>query len=299
MNLVLLMKGMCFVGEYQLFTDVTADLPQEVIQEYGIEVLHLTYQVGEETYGKDKQLGLKEFYDRMREGAPTSTAQIFGEDARIAFEKVLEKGKDILYIGFSSGLSGSFQRVALVAQELCDIYPERRIIAFDSLSASLGEGLFVKLAAQRMAEGMGMEELHKWLLEHRKNICQIFTVEDLKYLYRGGRVSKTAAVAGSLLGIKPVLHVDDEGHLVPINKIRGRKQSLINMAETMAHKAKDWANPIIAVSHGDCLEDANFLLEEIKKRMPVQEVIVNFVGPVIGSHSGPGTVALFFMGESR
>lgn len=287
------------MGEYQLFTDVTADLPREVIEQYDIGVLHLTYQVGEETYGKDRQLEPKLFYECMRQGEATSTAQIFGEDARIAFEQVLASGKDLLYIGFSSGLSGSFQRVSMVADELRTIYPERQLMVFDSLSASLGEGLLVCLAARRMAEGMDIETLYKWLQTHRMNICQIFTVEDLKYLYRGGRVSKTAAVAGSILGIKPVLHVDNEGHLVPINKIRGRRASLINMAEIMAEKAKNWANPTIAISHGDCLQDGEFLLEEIKKRVPIQEVLVNHVGPVIGSHSGPGTVALFFMGESR
>lgn len=287
-------------NKYILFTDTSADLPASVLEEFGIPILKLSYTVGGENYGGGgAELPIHDFYDRMREGAVPTTSQVSPDGAREGFEKVLLQGYDILYIAFSSGLSGTYNSGVIAANELIEKYPDRRIVIVDSLCASLGQGLLVYKAAQMKRNGASLEEVAEWAENNKLHVCHMFTVDDLVYLYRGGRVSRTATIAGTILGIKPVMHVDNDGHLVPIGKVRGRKQSLNALVDEMEKRLGDYDNVTIAISHGDCLEEAKYVCETAKKKLRFSECIINSVGTVIGSHSGPGTMALFFFGEKR
>ena len=205
----------------------------------------------------------------------------------------------MLCIAFSSGLSGTYHSICLAAEELREKYPEATISVVDSLCASMGEGLLIHKAAMLKEAGKSLQEVTQWLEENKLHLCHNFTVDDLFFLHRGGRVSKTTAIVGSALGIKPVLHVDNEGKLVPVGKVRGRKQSLIALVDRMVKQVQGVENDIVFISHGDCLEDAEFVRDQIKERLGIQNFMINYIGPTIGSHSGPGTVALFFMGQSR
>lgn len=242
-----------------------------------------------------------EFYGKMRAGSMPTTAQVNPEEARLLFEPYLKEGKDILHIAFSSGLSGTYNSCRIAVEELREEYPDRIITIIDSLAASLGQGLLVYLTQKLKEEGADMQTAAEWAENHRKNIVHLFTVDDLNHLYRGGRVSKTTAVLGGMLNIKPILHVDDEGKLIPIGKVRGRKKSILELASLMDEKLgshKDTCDTIF-ISHGDCLEDAKILAEKIKARYQINTEIINYVGSVIGAHSGPGTLALFFVGDLR
>ena len=222
-----------------------------------------------------------------RKKEPLSTTLASPELCEQVFDKVLATGSDLIYIGFSSGLSGTFQVARNILEELKEKYPNQKIYYVDSLAASLGQGLLVHYAVNKKNEGATIEELYDWLMENRLNLCHWFTVDDLFYLKRGGRVSGAAAVMGTVLSIKPVLHVDNEGKLIPKSKAIGRKRAI----ETLVSKMKETAiNPE---------EDAEYLAELVKKEMKVKEVYIHFIEPVIGCHSGPGTLALFFMGTHR
>ena len=207
----------------------------------------------------------------------------------------------MLHLAFSSGLSGSYNSVRLAAEELKEEYPDRKIIVVDSLCASLGEGLFVYKAVQMKEAGASMEEVAAWLEEHKQNFCHVFTVDDLFHLYRGGRVSKAAAIVGTMINLKPLLHVDDEGHLIPLSKVRGRKKSLATLVSMMEERIGSWKdkNDIIFISHGDCEEDAQYVAKLVREKFGYESFLINTIGATIGTHSGPGTVALFFMGEYR
>jgi DegV family protein with EDD domain len=278
-----------------------ADLPEEYIAEHQLQTMSLTYLLDGQTYNADNSLPYQEFYRKMREGCMPTTSQINPEEAKEKFKEFLKKNKNIIHIAFSGGLSGTFNSVRIAAEELMEEEPECRITVIDSLCASMGEGLFVHKALEQQREGLSYDELVTWLEEHKQNICHFFTVDDLFHLYRGGRVSKTAAVLGTMINLKPVLHVDSEGHLTPIAKVRGRKKSLAALVDRMAEKMGSWQdrNDVIFISHGDCLEDAIYVKEMIEKRFGFHEFLISPVGPTIGAHSGPGTLALFFMGESR
>ncbi len=286
--------------EYVITTDTTADLPDQFIKEHHVGILSLPYILEGVNYTYENELSYTEFYKKMREGSMPTTSQINPEEAREAFLRYLEEGKDILHIAFSSGLSGSCSSTKIAAQELME---ERdcNIKVIDSLSASMGEGLLVYKAVQLKERGRSMEEVADWLEAHILNMVHLFTVDDLFHLYRGGRVSKTTAIIGSMVNVKPVLHVDDEGHLIPIGKVRGRKKSLTSLVDYMARKTGSFKgeNDIIFISHGDCLEDAVFVSELVKEKLGIGNVLINHIGPTIGAHSGPGTVALFFLGEER
>jgi DegV family protein with EDD domain len=286
---------------YVITTDTTCDMPQSFLSENNIGVLTLSYTVDDVTYtGKgDSQLSPEEFYQKLRNGSIPQTAQVNPDQAESLFESYLKQGLNVLHIAFSSALSGSYQSTVIAAENLNGKYGDARVVVIDSKCASMGEGLFLHYAVQLKNEGKSLDEAAEWLESHKLNICHNFTVDDLRYLHRGGRVSKTAAVFGSMLGVKPVLHVDDEGRLVPIQKIRGRKQSLIALVDNMEKLVGGMKNDIIFISHGDCLEDAEFVAAEVKKRFGIKNIRIGFIGPVIGSHSGVGTVALFFMGEHR
>ena len=291
------------MAEYIISTDTSCDFPLEYVKQHQLPLVTLFYSIDGVTgeNGCPSSDVLKNFYDKMRAGSMTKTQQASIEDTEKVFREILKEGKDILHIAFSSGLSGTANAARLAAENMMEEFPERKIIVIDSLCASLGQGLLVDYALKLQQQGKTMEETAKWLEDHIQNICHLFTVEDLKYLQRGGRISKTTALVGTMIGIKQVLHVDPEGKLVSISKVRGRKQSiqaLVNKMEENIGKYRGEKQPIF-ISHGDCIEDANYLAELVKERFGYDEFLINDVGPTIGAHSGPGTLALFFMGETR
>lgn len=291
------------MAEYIISTDTSCDFPLEYVKQHQLPLVTLFYSIDGVTgeNGCPSSDVLKNFYDKMRAGSMTKTQQASIEDTEKVFREILQEGKDILHIAFSSGLSGTANAARLAAENMMEEFPGRKIIVIDSLCASLGQGLLVDYALKLQQQGKTMEETAKWLEDHIQNICHLFTVEDLKYLQRGGRISKTTALVGTMIGIKPVLHVDPEGKLVSISKVRGRRrsiQALVNKMEENIGKYRDEKQPIF-ISHGDCIEDANYLAELVKERFDYDEFLINDVGPTIGAHSGPGTLALFFMGETR
>ena len=286
---------------FKIVTDSTADLPAEYLQENQIGCINLSYILDGETYGQGKELEPKAFFDMMRDGKMPTTSQINPSEAKIYFEKLIQSEKEILYIAFSSGLSGTYQSVKTASLEIMEENPDVKIVVVDTLSASMGEGLLVYKAVQLRKQGKSMEETAAWLEDNKLHSIHVFTVDDLFHLYRGGRVSKTAAVIGTLVGIKPLLHVDDEGHLINIDKIRGRKKSLQALVDHMDLKIRDYApgNDMVMISHGDAYEDALYVKKLIQEKYGIENVMINSLGPVIGSHTGPGLIALFFMGTNR
>jgi DegV family protein with EDD domain len=239
----------------------------------------------------------------MRGGSMPTTSQINPEEAKEAFQKILNTGVDILHISFSSGLSGSFNSIRIAAEELMEENAEHKIVVIDSLCASLGEGLLIHKAVLLKKQGKTIEEIAEWVENNKLHVCHIFTPDDLFHLYRGGRVSKAAAVIGTMVNVKPILHVDKEGHLIPINKVRGRKKSLITLVDKMEEQIGSYLSENkedgIFIGHGDAIEEAEYVADLIKERFGIQTFLINYIGPVIGAHTGPGIIALFFMGESR
>lgn len=288
--------------DYVIYTDTCADFDEKMIAELGIEVSPLTFHIDGGSYANwpdGREMAFSEFYSRLRGGSMSSTSQINVIDFTEAFRPILESGRDILYIGFSSGLSGTVSSGKVAAEELSAEFPDAKIIVVDSLAASLGQGLLVWHAVQQKRQGKTVEELAGWLEENKLKLAHWFTVNDLNFLKRGGRVSGAAALFGTMLNIKPILHVDNDGKLIPMEKVRGRKQSLDALADHMEKTAVNPAEQVVFISHGDCLEEAEYLAAEVKRRFGVKQVYINYVGPVIGSHSGPGTMALFFLATSR
>ena len=290
------------MGTYRIVTDSTTDLTPELIQELDVQVIPLCYMMGGKTYHNipgGGEMTDKEFYAKLRAGSMSTTTQVNSEEFLHVFTPLLEAGQDVLYIAFSSGLSGTYQSAVLAREELKQRFPDRRLEVFDSLCASMGEGLLVYHAAKLRNAGKSLDEVLAWLKGNVLNLCHWFTVDDLNHLKRGGRVSTATALVGTMLGIKPVLHVDDEGHLIPVSKVRGRKQSLDALVRRMEDTVLDPGNQMVFISHGDCLEDAQYVERQIREKLGVQQVKLGFIGPVIGAHSGPGTVALFFLGKER
>ena len=289
------------MSEYVITTDNNSDLPESYYAEHNVGCTYLSYSMDGQNYSHENFLPVEEFYDKMRKGSMPTTAQVNPEAAKALMEPYLKEGKDILHIAFSSGLSGSYNSARIAGEELMEKYPDRKIIVLDSLAASLGQGMIVYLAQQQKEEGKSIDEVAQWVKGHRLNVVHAFTVDDLNHLYRGGRVSKTTAVVGGVLNIKPVLHVDNEGKLIPVGKVRGRKKSLLALVDMMDQKLGSYKDSCdtIFVSHGDCIEDAQFVIDKIKEKYPIKTVLVNYVSATIGAHSGPGTVALFFLGDER
>lgn len=290
------------MGTYRIVTDSTTDLTPELIQELDVQVIPLCYIMEGKTYHNipgGGEMTDREFYAKLRAGSMSTTTQVNSEEFLRVFTPLLEAGQDVLYIGFSSGLSGTYQSAALAGEELKQRFPGRRLEVFDSRCASMGEGLLVYHAAKLQQAGKSLDEVLSWLKENVLNLCHWFTVDDLNHLKRGGRVSTATALVGTMLGIKPVLHVDNEGHLIPVSKVRGRKQSLDALVRRMEDTALDPAGQMVFISHGDCLEDARYVERQIREKLGVRQVELGFIGPVIGAHSGPGTVALFFLGKER
>lgn len=292
------------MAEFMIVTDSTADLPEEYLKEHDVACMNMCYVMDGVTYGGDtgQDLPWKDFYSRMREGRMATTSQINPEESKSHFERYLSEGnKNILYLAFSSGLSGTYNSARIAAEEVMEEHPGCKIIVIDSLCASMGEGLFVHRAVMMREAGKSMEETAEWMQAHVQNFIHVFTVDDLNHLYRGGRVSKATAIVGTIAGIKPILHVDEEGHLIPIDKVRGRKKSLLKLVDHMESHMGSYrdSNDIIFISHGDALEDAQFVADEIKSRFGIENFLIGPIGPTVGTHSGPGTIALFFMGEKR
>lgn len=286
--------------DYVIFTDSACDLKPEILAELGIPFRSLTFrfQDSEKEYSNE-DMPVSAFYQRMREGGIAKTAAVNSETFSAEFEKILKQGKDILYLGFSSGLSTTYNSARIAAEALKSQYPDAKIIVIDTLAASAGQGLIVYLTAQEKKKGATVEEAAEFAKSLIPRMGIWFTVDDLVYLKRGGRVSPTAAFVGNLLGIKPVLYMDYEGHLIPVSKVRGRKTSITALADKYTALAADKENGTVFISHGDCLADAQFLADLLKQRHGVEVKIITDVGTVIGAHSGPGTLALFFVGNNR
>ncbi len=288
------------MSKFIITSDINCDLPKDILEKFDIRVMMLHYVLeGIEYSGVDERITPSEFYDKMRKGSMPKTMQVNPQQAKEVFEGCIKEGYDILHIGFSSALSGSLGSAVFAANELKETYPDTKIIVIDSLCASLGQGLLVYKAALLREAGKTLEETAQWTEEHKLQLCHYFTVDDLNHLARGGRLTKSAAVFGTILNVKPILHVDNLGRLVPIGKTRGRKHALNELVDNMKSHIGDTQNEIIFISHGDCLADAQYVADEIKKQFGIDNFLIDYVGPTIGAHSGPGTVALFFMGTER
>jgi len=285
--------------KYIISTDSTADLPKSYTKEHGVAVQFLSYAFGDTVYDIDTQLDPHDFYTRMRSGEMPTTNACIPDQVQSDFETYLKEGYDILHISFSSGLSASHNNARIAANELAEQYPDRKIVIVDSLCASLGQGLFVHYAVTMKEQGKSLEEVAAWLEENKLHLCHQFTVDDLFHLHRGGRVSKATAIFGTLINVKPVLHVDNEGHLVSLCNVRGRKKALLKLVEHMGERMGDYPNDIVFIGHGDCPEDAQFVANQVKERFGIDNILIDYISPTIGAHSGPGTVALFHLGKER
>ena len=287
------------MDSFIITTDTTSDLPEQYLKEHHIDIIPLYYVLDGIHYGGEQNLTPKDFYNKMRNGLMPTTNACNPEDVKSLFMKYMKQGKAILHIAFSSGLSSSYSNAVLAVNELKESYPDAVIYVIDSLCASLGEGLLVHKAVSLRDKGTSIEETVQWLEENKLHLCHNFTVNDLFHLHRGGRVSKTTAILGTLVNVKPILHVDDEGHLIPLSNVRGRKKSLHALVDRMAEQITGYENDIVFISHGDSYEDAQYVANLVKERFGIENILINYVSPTIGAHSGPGTIALFFMGEKR
>ncbi len=287
------------MANFQIITDSCCDFTQERYEELGLKALPLTVHFRDAVSDDKNDDSLKDLYEALRSGEVAKTSAANPDRWAKTMEPCLEAEQDILVLAFSSGLSTTYQSAVIAAEELSEKYPQRKIRVVDTLSASLGQGLLTWYACQKRDAGLSLEETAQWCEDNKLHLCHWFTVDDLMYLKRGGRVSAATAIMGTMLNIKPVLHMDDEGHLVSVSKARGRKASIDALAAKMAALGKDYDNSVAFISHGDCLADAQYLAQKIRETCGVKEVYINYVGAVIGSHSGPGTLALFFLGSER
>ena len=290
------------MSEFVLMTDSSADLSQEMVQELGVTVLPLSFTIQGKVYRNypdNREMDLPLFYDMLRAGELATTSAVNVAEYTQAVEPILQEKKDVLILAFSSGLSSTYQASVLAAEELREKYPDRKIYTVDTLCASLGQGLLVYLAVQEQRKGRSIEEVRDWAESTKLHLCHQFTVDDLHFLKRGGRISATTAVVGSMLQIKPVLHVDNEGRLINIGKARGRQASLKALVDKMEKTVTEEGKKTVFISHGDCRKDAVAVADMVRERFGTQDIRINYVGPVIGAHSGPGTLALFSLGTER
>lgn len=290
------------MADYVIITDSCVDLPYETIRELDVDYIPLSVKVEEEVYLNyldEREISFSEFYQKLNDKKKTKTTQANPEDFIRLMRPYLAQGKDILSISLSSALSGTYNSSRLAREDLLEIFPERKIILIDSLAASMGQGLLVTYAAKMRKEGKSIEEVAEWAENNKQRIAHLFTVDDLNFLRRGGRLSLIPALLGTILRVKPLLHVSKEGRLTVEGKARGRSHAIERIFERMLETIEKPEEQIIYISHGDCLDDALLLKEKIEKALPVKEIKINYIGPVIGSHSGPGTLALFYMGNDR
>ena len=284
---------------YRIVTDTCCDLPEQMYDELNLSVVRLGVNYKGQTTDTYTEDWLQDFFDGLRAGEVATTAAVNPTGWEEVIEPVLQGGEDALVLAFSSGLSATYQSAVIAAEELRERYPDRKIHVVDTLCASRGQGLLVYYACQKRDAGFSLEDLTAWCEENKYHLCHWFTVDDLMYLKRGGRVSAATALVGTMLGIKPVLHMDDEGHLINVGKVRGRKAAIEALAEKVGQLGLPGQNGTVFICHGDCLEDARRLETILKEKHGVKEVFIGYTGAVIGSHSGPGTLALFFLGEKR
>ena len=284
---------------YRIITDTCCDFPMDMYEQMNLSVVPLTVNYKGETVSQYSEQWLQEMFSGLRAGESATTSAANPQNWEDVIEPVLQAGDDALVLAFSSGLSTTYQSAVIAANELMERYPGRTVNVVDTLCASLGQGLFVHYACAKRDAGMELAELTQWCEDRKLNLCHWFTVDDLMYLKRGGRVSAATALVGTMLQIKPVLHVDDEGHLINVSKTRGRKASIEALAKKMGETALPGENDTVFICHGDCMEDAQYLGNLVKEKYGVKNVFIYYVGAVIGSHSGPGTLALFFMGDHR
>lgn len=290
------------MNNYVIITDSSCDLPASMVEELELHVVPLAFMIEEKTYWNypdHREMSPEAFYEKVAAGSMATTNAVNVGQATDAIEPFLKEGKDVLVLGFSSGLSTTFNSFQIAANDLSEQYPDRKVYAVDTLCAALGQGMMVSQAARMRLEGKSIDEVRDWAEEYRFHQAHWFTVNDLFHLKRGGRVSAATAVVGTMLQIKPVLHMDDEGHLINMSKARGRKASLLALVDKMAEDAIDPASQTIFICHSACEEDAQLVADEVKKRFGVKEVVIGPIGPVIGAHTGVGCVALFYTGTKR
>ena len=287
---------------YQIVTDATSDLPLELVGKLDVHVIPMHCAIDGDDYlitADNRNLSSHDFYDMLRAGRVSSTTQVNGETFKAEVRPFLKDGLDVLYICFSSGLSSTYASIRIAIEDLAEEFPERRLRIVDSLSATGGEGLLVYHAVKRMEDGMGLDELAQWIEDNKLHFAHWFTVDDLKFLKRGGRGSATAALVGTVLSVKPIMHVDNEGKLIPVDKVRGRRKSLEELVAHMEKSAIRPADQTVFISHGDTPEDAAYIEKLVRERLGVKNVFIGPVGPVVGSHGGPGIICLFFLAEER
>jgi DegV family protein with EDD domain len=289
--------------QFEIVTDSCCNLLDETIEKYGLHILPLTFMVDgvqHQSFIKGQKSDLQKFYTMMREGKVITTSLPNLVDSEALFRGLLEQGRDVLYLGFSSGLSGTYQAISVLLDGLAGEFPDRNIRYVDTLAASGGEGLLVYKACQLAQTGASIDEVAQWVEENKLKLAHWFTVDDLMFLFRGGRVTRTSAWAGTMLNIKPVLHVDNEGHLIPLEKVMGRKKSILALVKHMKETAiQPVSDQTVFITHGDCLEDAELLRDMVSDELGVTDIHINYIDPVIGAHSGPGTLALYFMAFGR
>ena len=288
--------------EYVIMTDSSCDLPQELADQLGLEVLPLEVMADGKNYRNwldGREIGFKEFYKLAREGKELKTSAVNTAAFEEKMEELLKEDRDILYIGFSTGLSTTYNSGEAAARELREKYPDRKIYTVDTLAASLGQGMITYYAAKKKEAGATIEEVRDFVENEKLHMCHWFTVDDLNYLKRGGRISAATAAIGTMLSIKPVMHMDNEGHLVAVGKARGRKAALCQLLDTMGELGEGLEGQTTFICHSDCMDDAQYVASQMKERFGVAQVNINWIGPVIGAHTGPGTIGIFFWGRER
>ena len=288
------------MSQYQIITDSACDLNTALQQQLNLKVvpLHVVFR-GESKPDSVENAEVKAFYDAMRGGEVASTSAVNPDQWRQPIEEALKAGKDALVLAFSSGLSTTYQSAVIAAEDLKEDYPDRKVRVVDTRAAALGQGLFVWNVCKKRDEGLSLDALADWAEQMRDHLAHWFTVDDLVYLKRGGRVSAATALVGTMLNIKPVLHVDNDGHLISMAKVRSRKAAIKALADKMGELKGDYDNSTVFICHADCLEDAETLAQMVKERYGVKEVMIGNLGAVIGAHAGPGTLALFFLGVEK
>ena len=285
--------------DYIITVNSTVDTGKEWLEERNVPVIPLKYTIDGQEYTDMYGLSDKEFFQKLREGKMSVTSQINPEEAKEMLEPYVKDGKDVLHLAFSSALSGTCNSMKIAAEELQEEYPEAKVIVVDTLCACMGEAMLLYYALKQKVAGKTIEEVAQWVEENKLHVCHNVTVDDLFHLHRGGRVSKTAAVLGTMVKVKPIIHMDDNGALQVIGKERGRKKSLHKIVDMAVERSKGWDNEIIMITHGDCLEDAEYVAKLVREKMGVENVFIHNIGTVIGSHTGPGVVATFCMGNKR
>lgn len=284
-----------------VMTDSCSDLPWDYVERHRLPVVNLSYHFDGKDYLDDfgRSLSYQDFYQAVRQGAMPTTSQVNVHTFVEVFKDYARQGAEVVYIGFSSALSGTYGSAVAAREIVLEEYPRAKIAVIDSRCASLGQGMLVYHALELREQGAGFQEIVRWVEEHKLKINHWFTVEDLNHLKRGGRLSGAAALMGTVLNVKPVLNVNDEGKLIPKAKVRGRAKSLKYLKEQLDQRIINPEEQVIFISHGDALADAEALKEMILEDHQVKDVFISYIGPIIGSHSGPGTIALFFMGNGR